>query len=151
MSRYSKSKVPAREPDPARLRRLAGTRGANAIVGEVLDSENGLACWELNPAYAAWLWPLMLKATSLVLAVQESELEPLELGDTTDSPRAPTEEEKDKIFKLPERAKDSVRIYRLDLKGKSKIVYKAFPTRTANMRVLRFCRKRISSEFNPNC
>lgn len=145
MSRYSKPKVPTREPDPARLRRLAGTRGAHAIVGEVVDSANGLAYWELDPAYSAWLWPLMLKATILVLAIPESELEPLQPGEITESPRPPTEEEKNKIFKLPERAKDSVRIYRLDLKGKSKIVYKAFPTRTANMRVLRFCRKRISS------
>lgn len=137
---------PARKPDPARLQRLVGTRGARAIVGEVLESWNGLVCWELNPAYSAWLWPLMLKTTQLVLAIPESKLEPLQPDDSTASPRAPTEEEKNEILKLPERTEDSVRIYTLVLKGKPKVVHKAFPTRTANMRVLRFCRERISGE-----
>jgi hypothetical protein len=120
----------------------------HAIVGEALDSADGLVCWELDPAYAAWLWPLMLKATSLVLAIPESELEPLQPDDSTASPRAPTEEEKSEILKLSERAEDSVRIYTLVLKGKPRIIHKAFPTRTANMRVLRFCQERINAKLS---
>ncbi len=145
MSRYAKSK-PARKSDPARMRRLAGTRGEGAAVGEVLDSADGYVCWELNPAYAAWFWPLMHKATGLVLSIPESELEPLQPGDRTAPPRAPTEEEKDEILKLPERTEDSARVYSLILKGKPALIHKAFPTRTANMRVLHFCLRQLGGE-----
>jgi hypothetical protein len=145
VSRNLKSK-PARQADPARLRRLAGTRGEHAIVGEALESADGFVCWELNPAYAAWFWPLMQKATELVLLVPESVLEPLQPGDNKTLPRAPTEEEKDKILKLPEQAEDITRVYGLVLKGKPALIHKAFPTRTANMRVLRFFQRRVSSK-----
>lgn len=144
MSRNFKSK--ARKPDPTRLRRLAGTRGPHAAVGEALDNADGLVCWELDPAYAAWFWPLMHKATGLVLSIPETELEPLQPGDCTAAPREPTEQEKDEILKLPERAEDSARVYTLVLKGKPVLIHKAFPTRTANMRVLHFCRERVGSE-----
>lgn len=146
MSRTFKSAGAARKADPERLRRLVGTQGAHAVVGEALDSSNGFVCWDLNPAYAAWFWPLMHKATSLVLSIPESELEPLQPGDGTAPPRAPTEEEKNEILRLPERVEDNARVYTLVLKGKPTVIHKAFPTRTANMQVLRFCRERISAE-----
>lgn len=147
MSKTFKSKA-VRQPDPARLRRLAGTQGEHAVVGEVLDSADGFICWELNPAYAAWFWPLMHKATELVLSIPESELEPLQLGDSVAAPRAPTEEEKDEILKLPERTEDSTRVYALTLKGKPAMVRKAFPTRTANMRALQFFQQRLNGQSN---
>ena len=145
MSRNFKSK-PVRKPDPSRLRRLAGTQGECAVVGEALDDADGLVCWQLNPAYAAWLWPLMHKATELVLSIPESKLEPLQPGDSTAPPRAPTEEEKDEILKLPERAEDSARVYALVLRGKPALIHKAFPTRTANMQVLHFCQRSANGE-----
>ena len=148
MSRNSKSK-PQRKPDPTRLRRLVGTRGDRAAVGEALDSADGFVCWELNPAYAAWFWPLMHKATGLVLSIPESQLEPLQPDDCTAPPRAPTEEEKDEILKLPEQAEDTARVYTLVLKGKPTLIHKAFPTRTANMRALHFCRRQVSGKPNP--
>lgn len=141
MSRKFKSKA-VRQPDPTRLRRLAGTQGEHAVVGEVLDSADGFVCWELNPSYAAWFWPLMHKATELILSIPESELESLQLGDRTTPPRAPTEEEKDEILKLPERTEDCTRVYALTLKGKPALVRKAFPTRTVNMRTLQFFQQR---------
>jgi hypothetical protein len=146
VSRHFKSVKPARKLDPTRLRRLAGTRGEHAAVGEALDSADGFVCWELNPAYAAWFWPLMQKATGLVLSIPESELEPLQTGDCTAPPRAPTEEEKDAILKFPERAEDCARVYTLVLRGKPALVHKAFPTRTANMQALHFCRKQVGGE-----
>ena len=146
MSRTFKTQKPARERDPARLRRLAGTKGAHAAVGEALEVVNGQVSWELNPAYAAWFWPLMAKATGLTLSIPESELEPLERGDCVDPPRAPTEKEKDEILKFPDRPQDSIRVYTLVLKGKPALVHKAFPTRTVNVRALRFCREQVGNE-----
>jgi len=91
---------------------------------------------------------LMHKATELVLSIPESELEPLQLGDSVAAPRAPTEEEKDEILKLPERTEDSTRVYALTLKGKPAMVRKAFPTRTANMRALQFFQQRLNGQSN---
>lgn len=146
MSRNFKTR-PVRQPDPTRLRRLAGTRGEHAVVGEALDgTEDGLVRWELHPAYAAWFWPLMQKATELVLLIPESELEPLQSGDGRALPRTPTEEEKDEILKFPERAEDSARVYALVLRGKPALIHKAFPTRTANMRVLHFLQRQVNSD-----
>ena len=140
MTRFAKpAPVPVR--DPASLRRLAGTKGPRAAVGAVLHSENGNVCWDLHPAYAAWLWPLMQPVTGLALSLPESALEPLEDGDALVPPRAPTEAEKDKILKMPETAEDSVRVYTLVLRGKPASVHKAFPTRTANLTALRYCRR----------
>ena len=146
VNRRFKSPKQAQALDPTRLRRLVGTRGPLAAVGEALHSEDGIVCWELDPAYAAWLWPLMQKATGLALAIKETDLEPLEPGDMSASPRAPTEPEKDHILRLPDREQDCVPVYTLVLKGKPPLVHKAFPTRTANMRALHFCRRQISQE-----
>ena len=144
MNRPAKSLKPVRKSDPTRMRRLVGTRGPLAAVGEALHSEDGLVCWELHPAYAAWFWPLMQKATGLALAIRETDLEPLEPGDLTEAPRPPTEREKDQILGLPDRQQDCVPVYTLILKGKPALIHKAFPTRTANMRALHFCRRQVS-------
>jgi hypothetical protein len=137
--------------EPARpvQRRLAGTAGALAVVGEVTDIIDGNACWKLHPAYAAWFWPLMLKATAVALLVPETLLEPVVEADLVAAPRAPTEEEKDHILKQPEPSKDAVRVYTLVLKGKQPSVHKAFPTRMISLGALRYCRARISADPAP--
>ena len=127
-------------------RRLAGTKGPLAVVGEVTEVIDGKACWKLHPAYAAWFWPLMLMATAVALLIPESLLEPSDERDIVVPPRAPTEEEKDHILKAPEPTTDAVRVYTLVLKGKQPSVHKAFPTRTISLGALRYCRKRISAD-----
>jgi hypothetical protein len=127
---------------PRLYQRLRGTAGDRAAVGEVLDIQNGKAIWQLHPAYAAWLWPLMSKATELSLYISESLLEPIENGDSTVPPRAPTEQEKDEILKAPEPVADAVQVYSLALKGKYPTVRKAFPTRMVTLGTIRYCRSR---------
>ena len=135
--------IPAAKPV---LCRLAGARGTLAMVGEVVEIVDGIACWKLHPAYAAWLWPLMLKATDLALCIPEALLEPVAEGDCLVAPRAPTEAEKDVILKSPETEEDAVRVHTLVLKGKPPSVRKAFPTRTVSLATLRYCRKRVSKQ-----
>jgi hypothetical protein len=84
----------------------------------------------------------MHKLTELVLSIPEAQVEPAEDGDCVAPPRAPSEAEKDEILKLPEHAKDGVRVFALTIKGKSRSVHKAFPTRTANLGALRYCSAR---------
>lgn len=124
--------------------RLVGTKGASAVVGQVLEVKDGSVVWWLDPAYGAWFWPLMHKLTELVLSMPEAQLEPIEEGDCLAPPRAPSEAEKDAVLKLPELTKDELRVYKLVIKGKSPSVSRAFPTRTANLGALRYCRKRIA-------
>jgi hypothetical protein len=129
--------------------RLAGTQGALAAVGEVSETRDGKVCWTLHPAYAAWFWPLMLKATALALLVPEELLEPAADGDSVGAPRLPTEAEKNTILKAPESATDSVQVHTLVLKGKQPSVHRAFPTRTVSLATLRYCRARISEDIKP--
>lgn len=126
--------------------KLAGTKGMLAAVGEISDAGDGNVCWTLHPAYAAWFWPLMLKATSLALLLPESLLEPAAADDCMTAPRPPTEDEKTAILKAPELPQDLVRVYSLVLKGKQPSVRKAFPTRTVSLAALRYCRKRINAD-----
>jgi len=133
-------------PAKAGYYKLAGTKGMLATVGEISEVGDGNVCWTLHPAYAAWFWPLMLKATSLALLVPESLLEPASADDSTIAPRPPTEEEKSAILKAPEREQDAVRVYSLVLKGKQPSVRKAFPTRTVSLAALRYCRVRINAD-----
>ena len=124
--------------------RLVGTKGRTAVIGQALEIKDGNVCWKLDAAYGAWFWPLMHKLTELVLLVPEADLEPAEEGDCITLPRAPSEAEKDKVLKMPESAKDAVRVYRLVIKGKPASVHKAFPTRIASLSALRYCRKRVA-------
>ena len=126
--------------------RLVGTKGAAAAVGQALEIKDGIVTWKLDPSYGAWFWPLMHKLTELVLAMPEAHLEPIEEGDCLAPPRAPNEAEKDKVLKMPEPAKDELRVYRLVIKGKTPSVIRAFPKRTANLGALRYCRKRILAQ-----
>jgi len=112
--------------------RLVGTKGRSAAIGQALEVRDGSVCWKIHPAYGAWFWPLMHTLTELVLSIPEADLEPVEQGDCETPPRAPSEVEKDKV-----------RVYRLVIKGKQPSVNKAFPTRTANLGALRYCRKRV--------
>lgn len=125
--------------------RLVGTKGPFAAVGHAVAVQDGSVCWRLDPAYGAWLWPLMHKLTELVLSVPEAQVEPAEDGDCATPPRAPSEAEKDEILKLPELAHDGVRVFALTIKGKPRSVHKAFPTRTANLGALRYFSKRARS------
>lgn len=118
--------------------RLVGTKGPFAAVGQAVGTQDGSVCWRLDPAYGAWLWPLMHKLTELVLAVPETQIEPAEDSDCTAPPRAPSEAEKNEILKLPESAQDGVRVFALTIKGKPRSVHKAFPTRIANLGALRY-------------
>ncbi len=130
--------------------RLAGGEGILAVVGDVSDIRDGKAVWVLHPAYAAWFWPLMLKATALALLVPEALLEPAQEGDPATAPRLPTEIEKTAILKTPESATDSVQVHTLVLKGKQPSVHRAFPTRMVNLAALRYCRARIATDVqNP--
>jgi hypothetical protein len=128
---------------PRQYSRLRGTTGERAAVGEVLAVQDGKAVWKLHPSYAAWLWPLMSKATELSLYIPESLLEPMQDGDSTTPPRPPTEQEKDEILRAPEQITDAVQVYSLALKGKYPTVRKAFPTRTVTLGAIRYCRSRI--------
>jgi hypothetical protein len=128
--------------------RLAGGEGMLAVVGEISDIRDGKAVWVLNPAYAAWFWPLMLKATALALLVPEALLEPAQEGDPVTAPRLPTEIEKTAILKTPESANDAVQVHTLVLKGKQPSVHRAFPTRMVNLAALRYCRTRIASDVH---
>jgi hypothetical protein len=130
--------------------RLAGSEGILAVVGEVTDIRDGKAVWNLHPAYAAWFWPLMLKATALALLVPEASLEPAQEGDPMTAPRLPIEVEKTAILKTPESASDSVQVHTLVLKGKQPSVHRAFPTRMVALAALRYCRARIAADaLNP--
>jgi len=129
--------------------RLAGGEGVLAVVGEVSDIRDGKAVWVLNPAYAAWFWPLMLKATALALLVPEGLLEPAQEGDPVTAPRLPTEIEKTAILKTPESANDAVQVHTLVLKGKQPSVHRAFPTRMVSVAALRYCRARINADVQP--
>jgi hypothetical protein len=124
--------------------RLVGTKGASAAVGQALEVKDGNVVWKLHPAYGAWFWPLMHKLTELVLTIPEGQLEPVQSGDTVAPPRAPSEVEKDKVLKMPELAKDELRVYKLVIKGKTPSVSKAFPKRTASLSALRYCCKRVA-------
>jgi hypothetical protein len=119
------------------FRRLAGTRGKSAAVGEVLKIENGAACWKLDPLYAAWFWPLMSRVNDLVLLLPEKLLEPAEKGDSTSPPVPPNEDEKRTILQLKERQADCARVYTLAMRGKPALIHKGFPTRLANLAILR--------------
>jgi hypothetical protein len=129
--------------------RLAGGEGMLAVVGEVSDVRDGKAVWVLNPAYAAWFWPLMLKATALALLVPEALLESAQEGDPVTTPRLPTELEKTAILKTPESTSDAVQVHTLVLKGKQPSVHRAFPTRMVNLAALRYCRARINADVKP--
>jgi len=144
--RVGKKSTATRARDVTRLRRLIGMKGAQAAVGEALEESDGMVCWELDPAYAAWLWPLMQKVTHLVLSVPETDLEPLAAGDCTTPPRPPTEKEKDRVLQLPDVPADQIRVYTLILKGKPASVHKAFPTRSVSVKALRYCRKQVSAD-----
>jgi len=124
--------------------RLVGTKGRSAAVGQALEVKDGTVRWQLDPAYGAWFWPLMLKLKELVLSIPEELLEPVEGGDCVTPPRLPTEAEKDKVLKMPELANNEVRVDTLVIKGKYPSVRKAFPTRVANLGALRYCRKRVA-------
>ena len=131
------------------LRRLRGAKGLRAVVGEVTETCDGKAVWNLHPAYAMWFWPLMNKATELSLYISESLLEPVQDGDCTLAPRQPTEREKDELLKAPERGDDAVQIYGLVLQGRGKqqaSIRKGFPTRTVALSTLRYCRLHISRD-----
>jgi hypothetical protein len=118
-------------------RRLTGTSGSQAVVGELIKIENGAACWKLHPNYAAWFWPLMSRVNDLVLLLPEKLLKPMQKGDTTVPPIAPSEEEKREILQLAERQADCAKVYTLAMRGKPALVYKGFPTRQANLAILR--------------
>ena len=124
--------------------RLAGTKGPRAAVGEIIEVIAGKACWKLDPAYAAWFWPLMRPVTALTLAVPEALLEPAQAGDSVEAPRRPTEQEKDVLLKAPDEATDALQVYTLTLQGKQSSVHKAFPTRMVNLSTLRYCRTRVT-------
>jgi len=117
--------------------RLTGTSGGLAVVGELLKVENGAACWKLHPDYAAWFWPLMSRVNDLVLLLPEKLLEPVRKGDSMSPPPPPSEEEKKAILQLAERQADCAKVYTLAMRGKPALVYKGFPTRVANLAILR--------------
>lgn len=117
--------------------RLSGTSGKSAVVGELLKSENGLACWKLHPRYATWFWPLMSPVNDLALQLPEKLLEPAQAGDSVTPPPPPSDEEKRAILQLPECQTECARVYTLAMRGKAALVYKGFPTRLANLAILR--------------
>lgn len=135
---------PIPQPGLSGICRLVGTKGACAATGEVLKVENGNAIWKLDPAYAAWFWPLMSRVSSLVILIGEKELEPVAKGDSTDVPEPPTEAQKDMILRMMDLPENCARVYTLVLKGKPASVNKAFPTRTVNLDALRRCRTRAA-------
>lgn len=121
--------------------RLTGTSGRSAVVGEILKAENGVACWKLHPRYATWFWPLMSPVNDLALQLPEGLLEPAEQGDNLSPPVPPSDDEKRAILKLPETQTDCARVYTLAMRGKAALVYKGFPTRLANLAILRSYRR----------
>ncbi|HEX6832451.1 MAG TPA: hypothetical protein VF132_02865 [Rudaea sp.] len=127
--------------------RLRGTSGAHAAIGEVLKIEDGMACWKLHPVYAAWFWPLMSRVSDLTLYLPEDLLEPIGAHDSLSAPPAPTESEKNDILQMPERLTDCARVYTLRLPGKPALVHRGFPTRLANLSILRSYRtaERVAS------
>jgi len=131
---------------PRVFSRLRGAKGLRAVVGEVTEVRDGKAVWVLHPAYAAWFWPLMLKATDLALFISESLLEPADDADCRLAPRKPTEPEKDELLKTPERGDDAVQVYSLILKGKQPSVRKGFPTRTVALSALRYCGQHVGRD-----
>jgi hypothetical protein len=133
---------------PQLFSRLKGAKGLRAAVGEITEVHGGKAVWRLHPAYAAWFWPLMTKATELSLYIPTSLLEPAEGGDSVIPPRGPTEKEKNELLKKPERTEDAVQVYGLVLHGRGKqaSIRKGFPTRTVALSALRYCRLHISRD-----
>jgi hypothetical protein len=136
---------PIKESSLSGICRLVGTKGALAATGEVLKVENGNAIWKLDPAYAAWFWPLMSRVSSLVILINEKDLEPVEASDSKDIPEPPTETQKDMILRMMDLPENCARVYTLVLKGKPASVNKAFPTRTVNLDALRRCRTRATA------
>jgi len=123
--------------EESRYCRLLGTSGAHAAIGQAVKLENDSVCWKLHPVYAQWLWPLMSRVAELVLLVPQDLLEPLTTHDIPPAPRPPSEKEKHLILKIPERPTDCVRVYTLRVPGKAALVHRAFPTRLANLLILR--------------
>jgi len=123
--------------EESRYCRLLGTSGAHAAIGQAVKLENDSVCWKLHPVYAQWLWPLMTRVTELVLLVPQDLLEPLTTYDFPHAPRPPSEKEKRLILKIPERPTDCARVYTLRVPGKAALVHRAFPTRLANLLILR--------------
>jgi len=61
----------------------------------------------------------------------------LTTGDFPHVPRSPSEKEKRLILKIAGRPTDRARVYTLRTPGKSALVHRAFPTRLANLLILR--------------
>ncbi|MHB8446455.1 MAG: hypothetical protein ACYC9P_00775 [Rudaea sp.] len=123
--------------------RLHGTSGKYSAIGEAAKFEDGMVCWKLDPAYAEWFWPLMTRVVELVLLVPKNLLEPLSSADSLSPPQPPSEKAKRLILKIPERPADCVRVYTLRVPGKAALVHKAFPTRLANLLIVRRYRRRF--------
>lgn len=117
--------------------RLQGTAGKYAAVGEIANGESQTVCWKLDPTFAQWFWPLMTRVVELVLLVPRSMLEPPGPSDALSAPRPPSEKEKRQILKIQELPGDCVQVYTLRIPGKPALVHKAFPTRVANLLILR--------------
>lgn len=122
--------------------RLHGTSGKYSAIGEVGAFEDDMACWKLHPGYAEWFWPLMTRVSELVLLIPKKLLEPFDVNDSLSPPRSPSESAKREILKLPERPIDCARVYTLRIPGKMALVHRAFPTRLANLGILRDIRGR---------
>jgi len=118
-------------------RRLQGTSGTHCVIGEVSAFEDDMACWKLHPAYAEWFWPMMTRVSELVLLIPTQLLEPFDSNDSLAPPRSPSESTKRQILKLPERPSACARVYTLRIPGKTALVHRAFPTRLANLGILR--------------
>lgn len=125
---------------PARLR---GTGGQYAVIGEGRELPNSTTLWQLHPAYAAWFWPLMNKATHLALVLPRDFIEDPQPDDNTSPPPAPTEQQKREILRLQELTSNCARVYTLAIHGKSPLIQKGFPTRSANLAILR--------DYRPSC
>jgi hypothetical protein len=69
--------------------------------------------------------------------VPQTLLEPLTTLDFPHVPRPPSEKEKRQILKIPDCPTDCVRVYTLRVPRKSALVHRAFPTRLANLLILR--------------
>ena len=130
--------------EEAGYRRLHGTSGRYCAIGEVGAFEDDMACWKLHPAYAEWFWPMMTRVSELVLLIPRQLLEPFDANDTLAPPRSPSESTKRQILKLPERPIACARVYTLRIPGKMALVHRAFPTRLANLGILREIRARQS-------
>jgi hypothetical protein len=117
--------------------RLHGTSGKYSVIGEVATLENDMVCWKLHPVYAEWFWPMMTRVAELALLVPKNLLEPSSSRDCLDPPRPPSESARRLILKIQERPADCVRVYTLRVPGKVALVRKAFPTRLANLIILR--------------